>query len=616
MSFKQSMMDHGIQAIKKTLDTLPHKPGVYRMLNTKGEVLYIGKAKDLKNRVSFYIQVAKLSNRLQRMIAETERMEIVTTRTEIEALLLESNLIKKYLPRYNILLKDDKSFPYIVVAEDHPFPRVLKHRGTKTIQGKYFGPYASVTAVEECLIMLQKVFLLRNCSDTFFAARTRPCLQYHIKRCSAPCVHKINRHAYAQNVKQAINFMNGKSDKIHQFLIERMQQASEALAYEEAAEYRDRLRLFNKIQVKQRVNIPGIVDADVIAAATQGNQTCIQVFFFRHGQNLGTESFFLSPVEDSSLEERLSAFINQFYAEREPTQQVLLSHQPSEAKLIKESLEEKYNLTLSWQVPQKGPKRELVEHALSNAHEALQRKFAEKASFTKHLEELATLFNLPTQPARIEVYDNSHLQGSHPYGAMIVTDEHGFNKKAYRKFSIKSSGPGFGGDDYAMMREVLKRRFSRVQEENWNLPDLLLLDGGEGQLNVALEVIQELDIDGLVVVSIAKGPERNAGRERFFMPGKEPFTLPPQSSVLHFLQRLRDEAHRFAIGTHRAGRQRSLTKSKLDEIPGIGIKRKKALLQYFGSLANVAAAEIEDLKKAPGINKFVAKIIYQYFHGS
>lgn len=609
-------IDHGLKVIKETIIALPDKPGVYRMLGDRDEVLYVGKAKNLKKRVVSYSHIDKLSNRLKRMVAETMRMEIVTTRTEIEALLLESNLIKKFQPRYNILLKDDKSFPYVVITQDHAFPRLAKHRGDKTIKGKYFGPFASVTAVDECLILLQKVFLIRNCSDSFFALRTRPCLQYHIKRCSAPCVGYIDDKKYAENIRQAIRFLSGKSDQVQQYLSTKMQKASEELAYEDAALYRDRLHLLTRIQARQRINVSGLQDADVIAALEHGSQTCIQIFFFRQGQNLGTESFFLTHTEESTIEEKLAAFINQFYTEREHSSLLLLNYSPTEMPLIAKSLALRHNKACQWEVPQKGDKKELVDHALSNAKEAIFRKLADKATFNQQLEEIASLFNLPQRPNRIEVYDNSHLQGSNPYGVMIVADESGLNKKAYRKFAIKQAQPTYGGDDYGMMREVLFRRFSRSAQENWALPDLILIDGGQGQLNVALSLMAEMGIDGVTAVGIAKGPERNAGRERFFMEGKEPFSLPHGSSTLHFLQRLRDEAHRYAIGTHRLGRQKTLIKSELDQIPGIGAKRKKALLQHFGSLKGVAGASIEELKNVPGINKSVAKFIYQYFHGS
>jgi excinuclease ABC subunit C len=610
------MIENGVQVIKKAIHSLSDKPGVYRMVGQKGEVLYVGKAKNLKRRVIAYTLPSKLPNRIQRMIAETIHLEIVTTRTEIEALLLESNLIKKFQPRYNILLKDDKSFPYVLITQDHPFPRIVKHRGPKSIKGKYFGPYASVAAVDECLIMLQKVFLLRNCTDPFFASRIRPCLQYHIKRCSAPCVGYINATDYDLHVKQAFSFLVGKSDKIQQFLSKKMQHASEKLAYEEAAQYRDRLQLLARIQERQRINVRGIRDADVIAAIEHGSQTCVQIFFFRQGQNLGTESFFLTHSEDSSIGEKLAAFINQFYTEREPPKLLLVNHEPSEMSLIVEALAQRYGFVCQWEVPSRGAKRDLIDHALANAQEAIFRKLSDKIAFDQHLDEVAQVFHLSQRPTRIEVYDNSHFQGSSPYGVMIVADESGFNKKAYRKFAIKKDQPAFGGDDIAMMREVLTRRFTRAGGENWPMPDLILLDGGQSQLNIGLTLQKELGIDGVTIVGIAKGPDRHAGRERFFMANQKPFTLPAKSPVLHFLQRLRDEAHRFAIGAHRLGRQKAIITSELDQIPGIGAKRKKALLLHFGSKQGIASASIDELMTVTGINKSVAKSIYNYFHGS
>jgi excinuclease ABC subunit C len=585
------------------------------MVNTQGEVLYVGKAKNLKNRVTAYTLPEKLPHRLKRMIAETHSMEIVTTQSEVEALLLESNLIKKFQPPYNILLKDDKSFPYILITQDHAYPRALKHRGPQKIVGRYFGPFASSQAVDECLILLQKVFLLRNCTDSYFASRTRPCLQYHIKRCSAPCVQKISQEDYRESVDQAIDFINGKSNKIQQFLAHRMQAASDQLDYEQAAVYRDRIALLTRLIARQRINVGTLEEADIIAVAEQDNQTCIQVFFFRQGQNLGTQSFFLSHTEESSLPEKLSAFINQFYANREPPKLVLLNEEPQEFHLIKQSLKENYHKAIQWEIPKLGRKRDIIDHALKNAHDAIGRKQRENASIQRNLEEITDIFELAERPSRIEVYDNSHLQGSNPYGVMIVADETGFNKKFYRKFAIKSKFPEFGGDDYEMMREVMRRRFARAGQEEWTLPDLMLIDGGLGQLNAVLQVMQDLDIQGPLVVAIAKGEQRNAGRETFFMEARDPFTLPHDSSALYFLQRLRDEAHRFAIGSHRHGRQRSLFKSKLDEIPGIGPRRKKALLQHFGSVQGISSAGIQDLLRVEGINKKVAEDIFAYFHG-
>ncbi|MBX9804473.1 MAG: excinuclease ABC subunit UvrC [Alphaproteobacteria bacterium] len=604
----------GIEVIRQTVRTLPQVPGVYRMINGRGEVVYVGKAKDLKKRVVSYTFANKLPHRLQRMVSETISMEIVTTHTETEALLLESNLIKKLQPHYNILLKDDKSFPYILITQGHPYPRLEKHRGPQRQKGKYFGPFASVLAVEETMILLQKVFLLRNCSDSFFEKRTRPCLQYHIKRCSAPCVDKISGGDYATLVKEALAFLNGKTTRIQEYLADKMSQASKNLAYEDAASYRDRLRLLTRIQAHQRINMSKIRDADVIAGAREGGQTCVQIFFFRGGRNLGTASFFLAHTDDAGLEDQIAAFLTQFYQDRAPASMVLLSHKPPELPLIRKALQEKFGVATSWEVPKSGDKRDLVEHALSNAQGALSRKFAQNATFEVLLDQMAVLFQMSKRPERIEIYDNSHLQGTHPYGVMVVATPQGLEKKSYRKFAIRSSPSTSMGDDYAMMGEVLHRRFAHAGEKDWILPDLILVDGGQGQLNVALKVIQELDVDGITVVGVAKGPDRDAGREKFFQSGRDNFTLPENDPLMHFLQRLRDEAHRFAIGTHRAKRAKTLVQSRLDEIPGIGPTRKKALLHHFGSARGVLAASLQDLTLVPGINKSVAKKIYAYFH--
>lgn len=604
----------GIEIIRQTVKTLPQVPGVYRMINNRGEVVYVGKAKDLKKRVVSYTFALKLPLRLQRMVSETVSMEIVTTHTETEALLLESNLIKKLQPHYNILLKDDKSFPYILITQGHAYPRLEKHRGPQQQKGKYFGPFASVVAVEETMILLQKVFLLRNCSDPFFEKRTRPCLQYHIKRCSAPCVGKISEKDYATLVKEATAFLNSKTTRIQEYLAVKMNEASHALAYEEAAQYRDRLRLLTRIQAQQRINVAKIRDADIIGAACEGGQTCVQIFFFRQGRNLGTASFFLSHTDDASLEDQIAAFLTQFYQDRAPASLVLLSHKPAELSLISTALQEQFGVVTSWEIPKVGATRELVEHALSNAQGALTRKLSQTATFEALLDQMAQTFQMSKRPERIEIYDNSHLQGTHPYGVMVVATPQGFEKKSYRKFAIREATPSKGGDDYAMMGEVLHRRFAHAGEKDWALPDLILVDGGLGQLNVALKVIEELDVDGITVVGIAKGPDRNAGREKFFQKGRDTFTLPDNDPLMHFLQRLRDEAHRFAIGTHRAKRAKALVFSRLDEIPGIGAARKKALLQHFGSAKGVSLASLQDLQLVSGINKFVAKKIYAYFH--
>jgi excinuclease ABC subunit C len=610
---QRSALDQGIETIQAVVKTLPDRPGVYRMYNQRNESLYVGKAKSLKKRVVAYTKPDQLPIRLQRMVAETSRLEIVTTHSEVEALLLESNLIKKLQPRYNVLLKDDKSFPYILITQDHPYPRLSKHRGPHQIKGRYFGPFASTAAVDESLILLQKIFLLRNCSDHYFATRTRPCLQYHIKRCSAPCVKKISPEDYGESVSQAMEFISGKSAKIQEYLATKMHQASDTLEYETAAHYRDRIALITRLIARQRVNVDGIDDADIIAIVEQAGQTCVQVFFFRHSQNFGTESFFLAHTQGISLEEKLSAFLKQFYANREPPKKVLLSHQPEELALIQSSCQEHFNKSITWEIPRLGKKRELIDHALSNARDAISRKLTESASMAHLFEEVATAFGLATRPSRIEVYDNSHLQGTNPYGVMVVATEAGFDRKAYRKFAIKEAQPGHGGDDYGMMREVLSRRFARITQENWQLPELLLVDGGAGQLHAVQDVMEKLDIQGVTLVGIAKGDHRNAGRERFFMIDKEPFSMEQASPVLHFLQRLRDEAHRFAIGSHRSGRQKAMTKSKLDDISGIGPKRKKALLNHFGSVRDIAAASIQDLRAVDGISEAIALLIHSHF---
>ena len=610
-----SSIHSGVGVIKKVVKSLTDQPGVYRMYNERDESLYVGKAKNLKKRVIAYTKPDQLSIRLQRMIAETCRMEIVTTNSEVEALLLESNLIKKLQPRYNILLKDDKSFPYILITQNHPYPRVMKHRGPQDIPGKYFGPFASTSAVDESILLLQKIFQIRNCTDSYFAARTRPCLQYHIKRCSAPCVNKISASAYGEIIQYATDFIMGKSTTVQDYLSTKMTQASESLDYEQAAEYRDRIAMITRLVARQRINIEGISDCDVIAILEDSGQTCVQVFFFRHGRNFGTESFFLSHTQGTTQQEKLAAFLNQFYNDREPPNLILLNDTPDEFDLIKASCREHYNKSFAWELPKLGKKKDLIDHALDNAKDAIGRKLNDAQAMHRIYDEVAILFGLENRPTRIEIYDNSHVQGTNPYGVMVVADETGLNKKLYRKFAIKSAQPGFGGDDYGMMREVMQRRFARADQENWTLPDLMLIDGGLGQLNAVLEIVDEMDIQGVTVVGIAKGEQRNAGRERFFMTGRDPFTLPHNSAVLHFLQRLRDEAHRVAIGSHRAGRQKAMTKSKLDNISGIGPKRKKALLHHFGSVRNITAASIQDLMAVDGINEAVANAIYNGLRG-
>ena len=619
----------GAAVIDGYLKTLPSAPGVYRMINTKGDVLYVGKAKNLKKRVASYTRPDRQPNRTRRMIAETASMEFVTTHTEAEALLLEANLIKRYRPRYNILLRDDKSFPSILLTGEHAFPQVLKHRGAESRKGDYYGPFASVWAVNEALATLQRAFLLRSCTDTVFANRTRPCLLHQIKRCSAPCVGRISEAEYGASVEHARAFLAGGSQKIQRHFSRLMQDASDAEEYEKAAGYRDRIRALTRIQAHQDINLKGVGDADVIGAHQAGGQTCIQVFFFRAGANFGNRAYFPSHAREKDAAAVLEAFLGQFYAKALPPKTILVSHSPPNRKLLAEALSVRAGRNVSLVRPQRGDKRNLINHVLSNAREALARRMAESASQRRLLEGLAQALDLDGAPERIEVFDNSHVSGAKAVGALIVAGPEGLIKKAYRKFTIrgaKQSGAPAGndgrfspGDDYAMMREVLSRRFSRALKEEsdrtagtW--PDLVLVDGGKGQLGVALEVFEDLGIEGVTVAAIAKGPDRHAGRERIYLPGCEPLTLPPRDPVLFFLQRLRDEAHRFAIGAHRDKRSKSLTRSLLDDIPSIGAKRKKALLHHFGAAKAVTEAGRADLEAVEGISKATANRIYEWFH--
>jgi len=642
----------GVAVIREGLRTMPTSSGVYRMLDRKGDALYVGKARNLKSRVQNYAHPAALSNRLRRMIAETAAVEVVVTHTEAEALLLECNMIKRLMPRYNVLLRDDKSFPFIHLTAGHEFPQLTKYRGARTKEGSYFGPFASAGSVNRTLVTLQKAFLLRSCSNSVFATRTRPCLLYQIKRCSAPCVGRISREDYAGLIEQAHAFLCGRSDQVQQRLALEMQVAADGLDFEAAALIRDRIRALSLVQGHQDIHIAGVVDADVIAAHQAGGQTCVQVFFFRGGQNWGNRAYFPSHDRQLSMEEVLTSFVGQFYDNRPKPPLVLLSHRLVEQELVGEALSlGGGRVTLS--VPQRGDKKRLVERIVATAREALGRRLAESASQRQLLDGVAAAFGIDGPVNRIEVYDNSHIQGTNAVGAMIVAGPDGLVKSAYRKFTIRGplptpgtpalaggrpgapplAGEGSvgasggreedggiaGGDDYAMMREVLQRRFTRAIKEDperdrglW--PDLILIDGGQGQLNVAHGVLAELGIADVSVVGIAKGPDRNAGRERFFVPGRPPFSLDPRDPVLYFLQRLRDEAHRFAIGTHRAKRTKALGQSPLDEIAGVGACRKRALLHHFGSARAVARAGLGELERVAGISKTVAKKIYDHFH--
>jgi excinuclease ABC subunit C len=608
----------GVAVIEAQLATMPAAPGVYRMLNAKGDVLYVGKAKSLKKRVVAYTRPERQTLRIQRMISETVAMEVITTHTEVEALLLESNLIKKLAPRYNILLKDDKSFPHILITGDHDWPQVLKHRGARSRKGEYFGPFASAGAVNHTLAALQRAFLLRSCSDSVFSTRTRPCLLYQIKRCSAPCVERVSHDDYLALVAQARAFLSGQSQRIQRELAGQMEEASAAMDYEQAAVFRDRIRALARIQAHQDINPQDVDEADVVALHQAGGATCVQVFFFRSGCNYGNRAYFPAHAELVEPGEIMAAFLGQFYADKTPPRELLLSEVPNEPEVVAAALSEKAGRKVTVSIPKRGDRRRLVEHAYDNAREALGRRMAESGAQRKLLDGVAALFGLEAAPERIEAYDNSHIQGSDAIGAMVVAGPEGLVKNAYRKFNIRGTDLA-PGDDYAMMREVLTRRFRRAQKEDpdrdrggW--PDLVLIDGGAGQLAVACEVFAELGIDDVAVVGIAKGPDRNAGREHFFMPGRAPFMLPANDPVLYFLQRLRDEVHRFAIGTHRARRAKGLSQSLLDDVPGIGARRKKALLHHFGSARGVAEAGLADLEAVEGISRTMAKKIYDHFH--
>ncbi len=608
----------GVAVIAAELTTLPAGPGVYRMLNAKGDALYVGKARSLKKRVTTYTQIDRLPNRLKRMVAETATLEVVTTQSEVEALLLESNLIKRLTPRYNVSLRDDKSFPYIFIAGDHAAPQIMKHRGARNRPGDYYGPFASAGAVNATITALQRAFLLRSCSDNVYASRTRPCLQYQIKRCSGPCVGRIGGEDYAGLVAQAQEFLAGKSREVQQGLAAEMQAKSVALEFEAAARLRDRIRALAHIQSHQAINVAGMDEADVIAAHQAGGQTCVQVFFFRAGSNYGNRAYFPSHDKDIGLDQVLAAFVGQFYDNKRPPKLVMLSDRPAELELLQRALTTRAGRAVRIELPRRGAKRDLIARARDNAREALARRLAENASQRRLLEGVAAAFGLDAAPERIEVYDNSHISGRNAYGAMIVAGAGGFIKGAYRKFTIINPAGSEPGNDYAMMREVLTRRFARALKEDperelGSWPDLVLIDGGAGQLAVALEVFAELGITDVTVVGIAKGHDRDAGRERFFVPGREPFNLEPKDPVLYFLQRLRDEAHRFAIGAHRAKRSKQIARSPLDEIPGIGARRKRALLLHFGSARAVARAGLADLQAVDGISEAVAKKVHEYF---
>ena len=607
----------GTDLIKTKVKTLPNGPGVYRMLGSNDDVLYVGKAKNLKNRVSSYTRINGHSNRIANMIRLTHNMEFIRTQTEADALLLEANLIQKFKPRFNVLMRDDKSLPYILLADDHIIPQITKHRGSRKRKGDYFGPFASPGAVNRTLNTLQKAFLLRSCNDSVYDSRTRPCLLHQIKRCSAPCTNEISPDDYSLLVKQARQFLSGSNQDIQGELAQQMQAASDVQDFELAAEYRDRIRALTYIQSTTDVFARTIEEADIISLAQEGGQSCVQVFFFRAGRNLGNKAYFPRHDKDTPAEEVLESFIIQFYENRQSPRKILLNLTLRGKSLLEEALSLKQDYKVSLTAPKRGEKADIVAHTAQNAKEALARKLSETASQQNLLSAVAETFDLEGPIRRIEVFDNSHLGGTNQLGGMIVATEDGFVKNQYRKFNIKNADT-VPGDDYAMMQEVLTRRYERmVREENTestNRPDLILIDGGKGQLGIARKVMAELGLD-IPLIGIAKGPDRNAGREQFFMPERDVFNLPPNSPVLYYLQRLRDEAHRFAIGGHRIKRKKDIRANPLDDISGIGAKRKKALLHHFGSAKAVMRASLADLIRVEGISAGIAQHIYDHFNG-
>ena len=609
----------GHDVIHGYLRTLDSSPGVYRMLNAKAEVLYVGKARNLKARVTNYSRPsAQHSGRIARMISETASMMFLTTRTETEALLLEQNLIKQLKPRYNVLLRDDKSFPNILISKEHGFPALKKHRGKKTEKGSYFGPFASAGAVNRTLNQLQKVFLLRNCSDAMFESRTRPCLMHQIRRCSAPCVAKVTPEQYAAQVSDAERFLEGKTTEVQAQLATQMTVASEAMEFERAAALRDRIRALTQVQQAQGINPRGVAEADVIALHLEGGQACVQVFFIRANQSWGNRDFYPRTGSGAEEAEILEAFVTQFYDDKDPPRLILLSHPVENEDLVSAALAERAGRKVELAVPQRGEKAELVENAARNARESLARRMAEGAAQSKLLAGLAEAFDLDAPPRRIEIYDNAHIQGSDAVGGMVVAGADGFNKAQYRKFNIKGAA-GAAGDDFGMMKEVLTRRFERLLKDDpdrksdaW--PDLLLIDGGAGQVSAVGEIMAELGVDDIPFIGVAKGIDRDAGKEEFHRPGERPFALQRNDPVLYFVQRLRDEAHRWANGAHRAKRSKAISATPLDDVPGVGAARKRALLAHFGSAKAVSRAGLSDLIAVEGISAAMAQAIHDYFH--
>jgi len=621
----------GRAAILRFAKVAPFAPGVYRMIDAQEDVLYVGKAKNIKKRVTAYARPTGHDSRISRMIAATATLEFVSTKTETEALLLEANLIKRLRPRFNVLLRDDKSFPFILITSDHWAPQILKHRGARTRPGRYYGPFASAGSVNRTINALERAFLLRSCSDSYFEARTRPCLLHQIKRCSAPCTGEIDFAGYTQLVTEANEFLSGRSQSVQKELAEEMDKASNALDFERAAIYRDRLAALSAIQSHQGINPRSIEEADVFAVHQAGGFSCVEVFFFRTGQNWGNRAYFPKADRAIGASEVLGAFLAQFYDDKPPPRCIFVSHDFEERDLLAKALTAKSGRKVEVSVPTRGERKELVEHVLANAREALARKLAETSSQQRLLGALTETLSLPRTPRRIEVYDNSHISGTNAVGAMIVAGPEGFRKNQYRKFNIRSSDLA-PGDDYGMLREVLQRRFKRLLEESprpvaggtldivrgddddqpW--PDLVLIDGGQGQLKTAQETLSALGVTDVPLVAIAKGPDRNAGRETFFAPGRDPFKLPPRDPLLYFIERLRDEAHRFAVGSHRVRRKKDIREAGLQEIPGIGPTRKRALLRHFGTVKAIERASLPDLAQVPGINAETAQKIYEFFH--
>ena len=614
----------GADLIRDFTSRLPGKPGVYRMFDAKGDAIYVGKARNLKNRVSNYARGQGHNNRIALMISITCNMEFVVTASEAEALLLEANLIKKLKPRFNVILRDDKSFPYILIAKDHAVAQLVKHRGARNRKGNYYGPFASAMAVNHAINTLQKAFLLRSCNDSVYANRTRPCLLHQIKRCSAPCVNYIKPQDYAELVKEAEDFLSGKNNAVKAELAKRMEDAAEALEFETAARFRDRIQAMSFVTQTQGINPEGIVEADVFGLAFEGGQFCIQVFFIRAGQNWGTRAYFPKADKSTSEAEVLSAFISQFYDDKPIPAQIMLSREVEERALLEEAFSAHAGHKVEILIPQRGDKKALTDYAVTNAREANGRKMAETSSQAKLLEGVARVFNLAAAPRRIEVYDNSHIQGAHAVGGMVVAGPDGFIKAQYRKFNIKAEET-VAGDDFGMMKEMLNRRFLRLLKEHGDgsenpeaetvhWPDLLLIDGGAGQLSAVQAVLSDLGVHDMAVVGVAKGPDRDAGREHFHISGQPSFMLEARDPVLYYVQRLRDEAHRFAIGSHRAKRSKAIGVNPLDEISGIGPTRKKALLRSFGSAKAVGQANVSDLAAVDGVNSALAQMIFDHFH--